>query len=135
MHALEDSLGYPLPHRRGKQATPTEQRERRVSYARQILALEQEALDVVARPGSEGVLRLSSSHFDGVFQVQAPVRYWPLAPEPGIRRETYRTIDETSERTCSDRHSPKDTRFQQRIRVGRQGDAVPTPGGCPPQVR
>jgi DNA-binding transcriptional LysR family regulator len=48
MQALEDRLGYPLPHRRGKQATPTEQRERLVSYARQILALEQEALDVVA---------------------------------------------------------------------------------------
>jgi DNA-binding transcriptional LysR family regulator len=29
-----------------------------VSYARRILALEQEALDVFARPGSEGVLRL-----------------------------------------------------------------------------
>ena len=55
---LEDTLGYPLLHRTGKQATPTEQGERLVSYARRILALEQEALDVVARPGSEGVLRL-----------------------------------------------------------------------------
>jgi DNA-binding transcriptional LysR family regulator len=50
---LEDGLGYPLLHRNGKQATPTEQGERLVSYARRILALEQEARDVVARPDSE----------------------------------------------------------------------------------
>jgi DNA-binding transcriptional LysR family regulator len=55
---LEESLGYPLLHRNGKRATPTEQGERLVSYARRILALAQEARDVVARPGSEGVVRL-----------------------------------------------------------------------------
>lgn len=55
---LEDSLGYELLHRNGKQATPTEQGERLVSYARRILALEQEARDVVARPDSEGVVRV-----------------------------------------------------------------------------
>jgi len=55
---LEESLGYPLLHRDGKQATPTEQGERLVSYARRLLALEQEARDVVARPDSEGVVRL-----------------------------------------------------------------------------
>src|ERR1700752_3897619 len=55
---LEESLGYPLLHRDGKQATPTEQGERLVSYARRLLALEQEARDVVARPESEGVVRL-----------------------------------------------------------------------------
>ena len=55
---LEDSLGYPLLRRNGKQTTLTEQGERLVSYARRILALEQEALDVVARPDSEGVVRL-----------------------------------------------------------------------------
>src|SRR5215468_209831 len=55
---LEDTLGYPLLHRDGKQATPTEQGERLVSYARRLLALEQEARDVVARPESEGVVRL-----------------------------------------------------------------------------
>jgi DNA-binding transcriptional LysR family regulator len=51
-------LGYPLLHRNGRQATPTEQGERLVSYARRILSLEQEAREVVARPVSEGVLRL-----------------------------------------------------------------------------
>ena len=55
---LEETLGYPLLHRDGKQATPTEQGERLVSYARRLLALEQEARDVVARPESEGVVRL-----------------------------------------------------------------------------
>lgn len=55
---LEESLGYPLLHRHGKQATPTEQGERLVSYARRLLALEQEARDVVARPGGEGVVRI-----------------------------------------------------------------------------
>ncbi len=55
---LEESLGYPLLHRNGKQATPTEEGERLVSYARRILALEQEARDVVTRPASEGVVRL-----------------------------------------------------------------------------
>src|SRR5437899_109284 len=55
---LEETLGYPLLHRNGKQATPTEQGERLVSYARRLLALEQEARDVIARPESEGVVRL-----------------------------------------------------------------------------
>ena len=55
---LEEGLGYPLLDRHGKQATPTEQGERLVSYARRLLALEQEARDVVARPGSEGVVRI-----------------------------------------------------------------------------
>ena len=54
---LEETLGYPLLHRNGKQVTPTEQGERLLSYARRILALEQEAREV-SPPGSEGVLRL-----------------------------------------------------------------------------
>jgi DNA-binding transcriptional LysR family regulator len=55
---LEESLGYPLLHRNGKQATPTEEGERLLSYARRILALEQEARDVVTRPSGDGVVRL-----------------------------------------------------------------------------
>src|ERR1700754_364316 len=55
---LEETLGYPLLHRNGKQATPTEQGERLLSYSRRILALEQEAREVVTKPGSEGILRL-----------------------------------------------------------------------------
>jgi DNA-binding transcriptional LysR family regulator len=55
---LEETLGHPLLHRNGKQATPTEAGERLLSYARRILALAEEARDVVARPGSDGVVRL-----------------------------------------------------------------------------
>ena len=55
---LEETLGHPLLHRNGKQATPTEQGERLVHYARRILALEQEARDVVAQPTGEGAVRL-----------------------------------------------------------------------------
>jgi len=55
---LEDQLGRPLLQRTGKQATLTEEGERLLSYARRILALEQEARDVVARPMADGVVRL-----------------------------------------------------------------------------
>ena len=55
---LEDMLGRPLLERNGKQATLTEEGERLISYARRILALEQEARDVVARPVVDGVVRL-----------------------------------------------------------------------------
>src|SRR3569623_2965247 len=54
---LEDSVGKPLLLRDGKRATPTEEGERLLTYARRILALEQEARDVVARPAAEDVLR------------------------------------------------------------------------------
>ncbi|HEX5211717.1 MAG TPA: LysR substrate-binding domain-containing protein [Pseudolabrys sp.] len=55
---LEESVGRPLLERNGKQAKLTEEGERLLSYARRILMLEQEARDVVSRPGTEGVLRL-----------------------------------------------------------------------------
>jgi DNA-binding transcriptional LysR family regulator len=55
---LEDALGRELLHRNGKQATPTEEGERLLSYARRILALAEEARDVVARPSADGVVRL-----------------------------------------------------------------------------
>ena len=55
---LEENLGYPLLHRNGKQATPTEEGERLVAYARRILALEQEAREAITRPVSEGVVRV-----------------------------------------------------------------------------
>jgi DNA-binding transcriptional LysR family regulator len=55
---LEETLGRVLLHRTGKHATPTEEGERLLSYARRILALAEEARDVVARPGSDGIVRL-----------------------------------------------------------------------------
>ena len=55
---LEDDLGRPLLHRTGKQAVPTEDGERLLSYARRLLSLAEEARDVVARPAEEGAVRL-----------------------------------------------------------------------------
>jgi DNA-binding transcriptional LysR family regulator len=55
---LEDSVGKPLLMRDGKRAMPTEEGERLLTYARRILALEQEARDVVARPVLDGVVRI-----------------------------------------------------------------------------
>jgi DNA-binding transcriptional LysR family regulator len=55
---LEETLGRPLLHRNGKHATPTEEGERLLSYARRILALADEARDAVARPTGGGIVRL-----------------------------------------------------------------------------
>src|SRR5215468_9861312 len=55
---LEGMLGCDLLDRNGRQATPTEEGERLLSYARRILALAEEARDVVARPAGDGVVRL-----------------------------------------------------------------------------
>jgi DNA-binding transcriptional LysR family regulator len=45
-------------NRNGKDVTPTEAGERLLSYARRLLALAEEARDVMARPDSEGAVRL-----------------------------------------------------------------------------
>jgi DNA-binding transcriptional LysR family regulator len=55
---LEDDLGRPLLNRSGKQVVPTEDGERLLSYARRLLALAEEAHDVLARPADEGAVRL-----------------------------------------------------------------------------
>ncbi|KQW21284.1 LysR family transcriptional regulator [Afipia sp. Root123D2] len=55
---LEDDFGRVLLNRNGKTITPTEDGERLLSYARRILSLAEEARDVLARPSSEGAVRL-----------------------------------------------------------------------------
>src|SRR5262250_3232620 len=55
---LEDDIGRPLLRRDGKRVAPTEEGERLLSYARRILALAEEARDVVSRPAGVGVVRL-----------------------------------------------------------------------------
>ena len=55
---LEDDIGQPLLNRSGKDVTPTEAGERLLSYARRLLALAEEARDVMTRPGNEGAVRL-----------------------------------------------------------------------------
>ncbi|HLX17459.1 MAG TPA: LysR family transcriptional regulator [Bradyrhizobium sp.] len=55
---LEEDVGQPLLNRSGKDVTPTEAGERLLSYARRLLALAEEARDVMTRPGNEGAVRL-----------------------------------------------------------------------------
>jgi DNA-binding transcriptional LysR family regulator len=55
---LEDDIGQPLLNRSGKDVTPTEAGERLLSYARRLLALAEEARDVMTRPDHEGAVRL-----------------------------------------------------------------------------
>jgi DNA-binding transcriptional LysR family regulator len=55
---LEGDFGRPLLHRDGKRIRPTEEGERLLSYARRLLALAEEARDVVSRPTGDGVVRL-----------------------------------------------------------------------------
>jgi DNA-binding transcriptional LysR family regulator len=55
---LEDDIGQPLLNRNAKDVTPTEAGERLLSYARRLLALAEEARDVLARPGHEGAVKL-----------------------------------------------------------------------------
>jgi len=55
---LEEDVGQPLLNRTAKDVTPTEAGERLLSYARRLLALAEEARDVLARPGAEGAVRL-----------------------------------------------------------------------------
>jgi DNA-binding transcriptional LysR family regulator len=55
---LEEDVGQPLLNRSGKDVTPTEAGERLLSYARRLLALAEEARDVMGRPGHEGAVRL-----------------------------------------------------------------------------
>ncbi|MGA7806104.1 LysR family transcriptional regulator [Bradyrhizobium sp.] len=55
---LEDEIGQPLLNRNGREVTPTEPGERLLSYARRLLALAEEACDVLARPGDADAVRL-----------------------------------------------------------------------------
>ena len=55
---LEDSFGRALLQRSGKRVSLTDEGERLLSYARRLLALAAEARDVVAKPASDGVVRL-----------------------------------------------------------------------------
>jgi len=81
---LERTLGYSLLHRNGRLATPTEQGERLVSYARRILSLEQEAREVIARPVSGGVLRLGVPEDFAAYQLTKLLSEFTHS-RPGLR--------------------------------------------------
>jgi DNA-binding transcriptional LysR family regulator len=81
---LEETLGRPLLHRDGKRVTPTEEGERLLAYARRILALAAEAHDVVARPASEGVVRLGMSEDFAAYRLTAMLSEFARS-RPGLR--------------------------------------------------
>jgi DNA-binding transcriptional LysR family regulator len=81
---LEDALGRKLLNRNGKQATPTEEGERLLSYARRILALAAEARDVVARPTGEGVVRLGIPEDFAAYRLAEVLSRFARA-RPGLR--------------------------------------------------
>jgi|SRR5215831_88236 len=81
---LEETLGRALLHRNGRQATPTEEGERLLSYARRILALAEEARDAVARPAGEGVVRLGLPEDFAAYRLAALLAQFARA-RPGLR--------------------------------------------------
>ena len=83
---LEDSLGCKLLDREQRRVMPTPEGERLLAYARRILALQEEARDVLSNLTSEGVLRL------GVPEDFAAERLMPILAQfglehPGVRLE------------------------------------------------
>src|SRR5271169_105140 len=66
---LEATLGRPLLERNGKRVIPTAEGERLLSYARRLLALAQEARDVVAQPSPDGVVRLGIPEDFGAYRL------------------------------------------------------------------
>jgi DNA-binding transcriptional LysR family regulator len=85
---LERTLGYPLLHRNGRLARPTEQGERLVGYARRMLSLEQEAREVVARPVSEGVLRLGVPEDFAAYKLSKLLSKFARS-RPGLRLDVH----------------------------------------------
>ncbi len=84
---LEDDVGQPLLNRNGKDVTPTEAGERLLSYARRLLALAEEARDVMARPEQRG--RGAARHSRGFCRLspgQIAGDVFALASGPAARR-------------------------------------------------
>jgi len=81
---LEETLGRPLLNRNGKRVTVTEEGERLLSYARRILALEEEARDVVSRPSGDGVVRLGITEDFAVYRLTRMLSSFARS-RPGVR--------------------------------------------------
>ncbi|QDL95819.1 LysR family transcriptional regulator [Rhodopseudomonas palustris] len=81
---LEDDLGRQLLDRSGKDVIPTEAGERLLSYARRLLALAEEARDVVARPGNEGAVRLGIPEDFALYRLPRLLGSFSRA-RPGLR--------------------------------------------------
>ena len=85
---LEDDVGQPLLNRSGKDVTPTEAGERLLSYARRLLALAEEARDVVARPDSEGAIRLGVPEDFAAYRLAKLLAAFSRA-QPGLRLDVH----------------------------------------------
>jgi DNA-binding transcriptional LysR family regulator len=81
---LEDDLGQPLLNRTARDVTPTEAGERLLSYARRLLALAEEARDVLARPGNEGAVRLGIPEDFAAYRLTKLLAAFSRA-RPGLR--------------------------------------------------
>jgi DNA-binding transcriptional LysR family regulator len=81
---LEETLGCPLFHRNGKAVALTEEGERLLSYARRILALAEEARDVVSRPTGDGIVRLGVTEDFGAYKLPELLSDFARA-RPGLR--------------------------------------------------
>jgi DNA-binding transcriptional LysR family regulator len=81
---LEDDIGRPLLNRSGKQVVPTEDGERLLSYARRLLALAEEARDVLARPSHEGAVRLGIPEDFAAYRLTRLLASFSRA-RPGLR--------------------------------------------------
>jgi DNA-binding transcriptional LysR family regulator len=81
---LEEDVGQLLLVRSGKDVTPTEAGERLLSYARRLLALAEEARDVLARPGNEGAVRLGIPEDFAAYRLTKLLATFSRA-RPGLR--------------------------------------------------
>lgn len=81
---LEDDIGRPLLIRAGRAVIPTEDGERLLSYARRMLALAEEARDVMARPAGEGAVRLGIPEDFAAYRLTELLANFTRA-RPGLR--------------------------------------------------
>ena len=89
-HAFAKSnIGYlygrPLLERNGKETIPTEEGERLLAYARRILALADEARDVVSRPTGTAIVRLGIPEDFAAYRLTELLSDFVRA-RPGLRR-------------------------------------------------
>jgi DNA-binding transcriptional LysR family regulator len=81
---LEDDVGRPLLVRAGRSVVPTEDGERLLTYARRMLALAEEARDVLARPSNEGAIRLGIPEDFAAYRLTELLASFARA-RPGVR--------------------------------------------------
>jgi DNA-binding transcriptional LysR family regulator len=81
---LEQSVGRPLLSRDGRRIALTEEGERLLSYARRLLALAQEARDVLGRPTGGGIVRLGLPEDFAAHRLAAVLSQF-MRSRPGLR--------------------------------------------------